>query len=315
MTRYLIRRASLALFLVFAASSSAVLLTQLAPGDFVTDARGPGGTADALAADRARLGLDRPALEQYVTWLGRAARFDFGESFMYARPVIDLVPERAANTALLAFTALALATALGLALGTVSATDSRGWVTHAIAGFSLLLVSMPPLLTSLILVWIAARTGWLPIGGMRSSSAAGVSAADLAAHLVIPVLALALPVVAIFERLQANALQETLREPYVQATRARGVPWSRLIWRDAMRPSLRAMASIYGVVLASLLSGSFVVEMMTSWPGLGRLMFDALRSRDMPLVAGCAVAGSLFLSAGTLLSDLAFALIDPRVRE
>jgi peptide/nickel transport system permease protein len=234
---------------------------------------------------------------------------------MYARPVLDLVPERAANTAILALTALTLATFAGLTLGTVSATGSRAWVTRVIEASSLFFISTPSLLTSLVLIWLAARTGWLPIGGMRSVGAAGLAPADLATHLVIPVLALALPVAAVFERLQFNALHDTLAEPFIRATTARGVPRARLIWRDAMRPSLRGIASIYGVVFASLLSGSFVVEMVTSWPGLGRLMFDALRARDIHLVAGCATAGAIFLAVGTLLSDIASAVIDPRVRE
>ncbi len=118
-----------------------------------------------------------------------------------------------------------------------------------------------------------------------------------------------------FERLQAQAVSETLAQPFVAATIARGVPQRRIIWRDAMRVAIRSVASVYGLVIASLLSGSFAVEMVTAWPGLGRLMLDALRARDMYLVAGCAAAGAAFLAAGTLLSDAAVAFADPRVRE
>jgi peptide/nickel transport system permease protein len=314
MVWFLVRRLLLAILLVFAVSSAAFLLTQLAPGNYWVENRGLGGSAEARAAAEARLGLDRPVPEQYVRWLGRVARLDFGESFMYARPVTDLVPERAANTAVLAIAALVLATLAGLTFGTLSASASRAWLTRSIETASLLLVSTPPLLTSVVLVWLAARTGWLPIGGMRSMGG-GWAPGDVAAHLVIPVMALALPVAAVFERLQANALSDTFAEPFVRATAARGVPRARLVWRDAMRPALRGIASIYGVVFASLLSGSFVVEVITSWPGLGRLMFDALRARDIHLVAGCATAGAVFLAVGTLLSDVASAILDPRVRE
>jgi peptide/nickel transport system permease protein len=174
---------------------------------------------------------------------------------------------------------------------------------------------MPPLLTSLFLVFIAARTGWLPIGGMRSAASGAAGAVDLLRHLVVPAAALALPLAAMFERLQAQAMREVIGEPYVLAALARGVPRSRVLWRDAFKAALRPIASVYGLVIGTLLSGSFAVEIVTTWPGLGRLMLEALRARDVYLVAGCAAAGSVFLACGTLLSDAALALVDPRARE
>src|SRR5262245_1266951 len=264
-----------------------------------------------VAAARARYGLDRSIAAQYRDWLGRAVRFDFGRSLTYDRPVTDLVPERALNTAILTATALLLATLVGLPLGVLTGSRRGGIVTEAIRGGSVLLLSMPPLLTSLFLVFAAARTGWAPIGGMRSLAGGG-GALDLAQHMIVPVLALALPIAAMFERLQAQAMTETLGEPFVLATLARGVPRLRILWRDALRAALRPIASVYGLVAGTLLSGSFAVEITTAWPGLGRLMLDALRARDVYLVAGCAAAGSVFLAAGTLLSDAALAVVDPR---
>jgi peptide/nickel transport system permease protein len=117
------------------------------------------------------------------------------------------------------------------------------------------------------------------------------------------------------ERLHSQATRETIVQPFVRAIEARGVPAGRVRWRNTLRPALRPVLTIYGVVVGSLLSGSFVVEMVTAWPGLGRLMFDALRSRDVYLVAGCTIAGSLFLSIATVAADVALAAIDPRVRE
>jgi peptide/nickel transport system permease protein len=117
------------------------------------------------------------------------------------------------------------------------------------------------------------------------------------------------------ERLQSQAMDDAVRAPCVTATAARGVPRTRLIWRDASRLALTPVLSIYGVIIGSVLSGSFVVEIVTAWPGLGRLMYDALRARDVYLVAGCAAAGATFLAAGTLLSDAGLSLVDPRLRE
>jgi len=178
----------------------------------------------------------------------------------------------------------------------------------------LLLLSMPPLLTSLLLVFVAARTGWLPIAGMHSLAApAGGAFLDLLDHLVLPASAIALPLAALFERVQAQATSEVIGQPFVLASLARGVPRARVLWRDALKASLRPVASIYGLVVGTLLSGSFAVEIITAWPGLGRLMLDALRARDVYLVAGCAAAGAMFLAIGTLVSDLALGVIDPRV--
>ncbi len=317
MLSFLARRAAFAVLLVFVVSSSALVLTRLAPGDATSELVGSGISAETIAAERARLGLDRPLVAQYVDWLGRVARFDFGTSVMYGRPVGALVAERAGHTALLAATALVAATLVGVPLGVV-AGSRRGAVARLIRGLSVILLSLPSLVSSLLLVFVAARTGWLPTGGMSSldATAAGWVAAlgDLARHLVVPAAALALPLMATLERLQARATADVLGEPYVIAARARGVPERRIIWRSTFKPALRPVVSVYGLIVGSLLSGSFVVEIVTAWPGLGRLMYDALRSRDLYLVAGCAAAGGLFLALGSLLSDLLLAALDPRLR-
>ena len=318
MLGYLARRLAISVLLVFVVSSAALVLTRLAPGDITSELVGSGASAESIAAERARLGLDRPAWAQLAAWMGRALRFDFGTSLMYGRPVAGLVAERAGNTAILALVALAGATIVGIPLGVV-AGSRRGAVSAAIRSLSVLLLSFPSLVSSLLLVFVAARTGWFPSGGMTSmdpSTAGGwvPVARDIAGHLVVPAAALALPLMATLERLQARATAEVLAEPYIVAARARGVPRGRILWRNALKPALLPVVSIYGLILGSLLSGSFIVEIVTAWPGLGRLMFDALRSRDLYLVAGCAAAGGCFLSLGVLLSDVALVVIDPRMR-
>jgi peptide/nickel transport system permease protein len=312
MALYLLRRLAFALFLVFAVSSASLLLVELAPGDYAIEQLGLNATPEEVAALRARYGLDRPLLTQYVEWVSRAVRFDFGRSLANGRPVTELISEAASNTALLAVTALALSTLIGLPLGVFSGARSGGVLPGLVRAASVFLLSMPPLLTSLFLVFLAARTGWFPIGGMSSIDG---GAMDRVRHMVVPVLALALPLSAMFERLQAQATSEVIAQPFVLATLARGVPRARVVWRGALKAALKPVASIYGLVVGTLLSGSFAVEVITTWPGLGSLMLNALRARDVHLVAGCAAAGSIFLAAGTLLSDTALALVDPRARE
>ena len=245
-----------------------------------------------------------------------AARFDFGQSMLYSRPVSAIISERAANTAILATLALVLATAVGLPLGIYSGTTSGPG--RAIARtLSVIGLSIPPLVGSLALVFLAARTGWFPVGGMTSSGGMDLTwsawLSDLAQHLPMPALALAIPMAASLERLQSEAIQSALREPFVAASEARGVERQRAILRHAWPVSLRPVLGLYGVMIGSLFSGSFIVEVVTSWPGLGRLMFDALKARDLFLVAGCAATGAFFLAAGTMIADVLLAYTDPRV--
>ena len=315
MGRYLLRRLGFAIVLIFVVSSSALLLTRIAPGDFTTE---QGLQMDAAERERLRdaLGLNQPLLVQYVSWLGGALHFDFGDSLLYSRPVSAIVSERALNTAVLATTALLIATLVGIPLGIFSGTRS-GASRSLVRAISVLCISVPPLIGSLALVFLAARTGWLPVGGMTSSAGLDLTwaawFADLARHLPLPTLALAVPLAATLERLQSESIESAAGERFVAASRARGVDRLRSILRHAWPVSLRPVLGFYGVMIGSLFSGSFVVEVVTAWPGLGRLMFDALRARDLFLVAGCAASGAFFLAAGTLIADVLLACSDPRV--
>jgi peptide/nickel transport system permease protein len=314
---FLARRIVFAFTLVFLVSSAGLLLAGLAPGDVTSEMFAAGMSPETIARERERLGLDRPLVEQYAGWLGRAWRFDFGTSLRYQRPVRDLLAERAGNTVALGAAALVLASGLGLPLG-VLAGSRRGWLPRVIGATSIAVLSVPPLISSLLLVLLAARTGWFPIGGLglpgpHTGWLAG--AASFAWHLTLPMLALALPFAATIERLQADATATELAQPHILAARARGVTEARLIWRHALKPALRPVVGIYGVIIGTLFSGSFAVEIVSSWPGLGSLMYEALRYRDIYLVAGCAAAGASFLAVGTLVSDLTLAALDPRLRE
>lgn len=291
--RYTVGRVLTALLLVFVVSSASFVLARLAPGDPLS---GIDVDPAYAAAERHRLGLDRPMSAQYVSWLARGLRLDLGESLHFRRPVTVLLRERAWNTALLGICALLLATALGIPLGVLSGSG-RGVLPSLVSATSLVLLSIPPLITSLALLLVAVRLHLqLP-------------------RVVLPTLALALPIAALLERLQSRSLDEALREPSIVAAVGRGIPRSRVIWRHALRLSLKPVLAIYGVIVGGVLSGSFIVEIVMGWPGLGDLMFEALVSRDLFLVAGCAAAGSVFLAGGILLADLALLAVDPRIEE
>jgi len=297
--RFLLKRLLAAVVLVFLVTSAAMLLAQAAPGDYAGQF---GRSAAQIAADRHRLGLDRPVWVQYTAWLRRAIALDLGESFARQQPVLSLVRDRAGNTAKLAIAALVTATLLGIPWGIVTGSR-RGAVARVLRSVSLVLLSVPPLISALVLLTMAARTGWLPVSGMGGPT-----------HYIVPTLALALPIAAMLERLQSQSMVAALDRPSTAAARARGLSETRLVWRHAWRQSLAPLLAIYGVVVGSLFSGSFAVEIVTQWPGLGALMQEALIARDTYLVAGCAGAGTVFLAVSILAADMAHVLTDPRLR-
>ena len=317
MARLLARRLLFAGVLIALTSSSALFLARLAPGD-MTSQLGPFASPVDIENTRTRFNLDRSPISQWGLWVSRAMRLDFGESFLYNRPVAPLVVRAAGNTALLGVVSLLLATLAGLSLGVFTGARS-GTLPMLVRSVSLVCVSLPPLVTSLALVFLAARTGWLPAGGMVSSTASdqtwSVWMLDVLRHLPLPVLALALPMAATFERLQSQSMADAVHQPFVLAAIARGVPATRALLRHAWPSSLRPICGVYGLAIGVLLSGSFIVEFVTAWPGLGRLTFEALRARDVYLVAACAASGAAFLALGTMTGDLLLAAADPRVRQ
>jgi peptide/nickel transport system permease protein len=303
---FVLRRLAGALIFVIVVSSTALLLIRLAPGDASTEMKMRVGDASVIASEQARLGLDKSPLSQLGSWLAGLARLDLGTSSRYGRPVSGLVAERAGNTAMLAGLALVIATVLGIPLGVVSGSRASGsgasgpGVSGLVIGLaSVLLVACPPILFALALLYFSLETGWLSSPG----------------SIALPLVALALPMAAIVERLQSRATAETVAMPALVAAAARGVPRSRLIWVHSLRPSLQPVLGVYGIIIATLFSGSVAVERITSWPGLGDLMLEGLLGRDVFLVAGCAMVGALLIALGNIFADVLRALVDPRVRE
>jgi peptide/nickel transport system permease protein len=312
---FLVRRVVWALVLAFLVSSGGLALARLAGGDFVTQTLGLGAKRETVERLQQAHGLNRPFHQQYVDWLSGVVTLDFGTSQMYGRPVGSLVLARTLNSALLGTGALVLALLVGLPLGVVSGSR-RDALSHLVRLTSIVCLSVPPLVGSLLLVWLAAITGLFPIGGMTSTAAGDVSAAvyarDLLWHLPVPILALGLPLAATLERVQSQAISDALGQPCIVAALARGASRRRVLWGHAMRLSAKTPIAVGGLLAGVLLSGSFAVELITSWPGLGRLTYDALIARDVALVAGCATAGALLVSAGLVLSDVLLILVDPR---
>ena len=298
--RFLLRRFFGALIFVAVVSTSALMLARLAPGDATSALLVAGVDQPTIDAERARLGLDRPVLSQLGDWLGGLARFDLGRSSLYGRPVADLVLERAEQTAILAAVVLLVATVIGLPLGVLTGARPRGVLATLVSPVAIALVACPPIVGALALLLLAASTGWL-------STSPG--------SLAVPAIALALPLGAVLERLQSRATADSLASPDITAAAARGVPSVRLLWIHAARQSLRPVLGVYGIVIGTLFSGSLAVEAVTAWPGIGRLMYEALVNRDLFLVAGCALAGAVLIALGNVIADVLRAVVDPRIGE
>ncbi len=297
---YVARRLVAALVLVLSVSTAAFVLARLAPGDETTADVMEGVDPKVTADTRERLGLDRPFPVQLAHFTWDLLRLDLGESARYDRPVAALVAERGANTARLAFVALLLATLIGLPLGVVTGAYSGTWFSRLLSIASIAVLACPPLVAVLVLLYVAAITGWVSVAS---------------GDLLVPALALGLPVGAALERLQSQATHDAMASPDLLAAAARGIPPHRLVWVHAARQSLRPVLGVYGIVIGSLFSGSMAVEFATSWPGLGRLMLEAVQHGDVRLVAGCVFAGGICLAVGNLAADALRSLADPRVRD
>jgi peptide/nickel transport system permease protein len=293
---FVVKRIAVALLFVLVVSSGALMLVRLAPGDATSELFLSGASQETIAAARHRLGLDESPLSQLGDWVTGLMRFDLGESSRFGRPVAGLVAERMRNTAALAGVAVLLAMALGLPIGMLTGARPRSALARIVNVVSMFFVCCPPIIGTLALLLLGATTGWLSIAPGR---------------IALPALALALPLAAMLERLQAQAVSETVNAPAIVAAAARGVPARRLLWVHAGRQALRPVLGVAGIVLATLFSGSIAVETITAWPGLGRLMLDALVSRDLFLVAGCALAGATLVAVGNFLADLLRAAADP----
>jgi peptide/nickel transport system permease protein len=298
----------LVLLLVFA-------LLEAAPGS----ALGPGDDPSLNAADRAALeralGLDRPAPERFLHYLAGLARGDLGISTSQSRPVSRALAAALPPTLLLSGTALALAFALGIALGTRAAARPGGPAEWTVRFALPALDSAPPFWLGLVaILFFSWKLGWLPASHMRSPAGAGPAAPfDLLRHLVLPLAVLALPAAAPVARHQWDAMRRALAAPPARTARALGVPEWRVVWGQAFRAALQPALVLLGLGLPALVGGAAVVEVVFSWPGLGALSQRALLARDAPLALGALLLYALLVIAGGLLADLLAAWADPRL--
>ncbi|MGB3292809.1 MAG: ABC transporter permease [Phormidesmis sp.] len=320
-TLYIVKRLIQAVITLLLASAFSFLVVQLAPGDFLTPFRqNPEISPETLASLEQQFGLDRPVWFQYWSWLKQVVtQFNFGLSFAYQRPALEILWERVPNTLLISFASILVTWAIAIPLGIISAVNQNRWPDRFLRVLSYIGQGFPTLITGLLLLFFAQLTTPLfPVGGRTSLYHEDLNwigqILDVGWHLILPTLALSITSFAGLQRLMRGQLLDVLRQDYIQTARAKGLPENKVIYVHALRNAINPLITILGFEFSSLLSGSFIVENYFSWPGLGTLTLEAVQKQDLYLIMASLVLGAVMLIIGNLLADLALSFVDPRIK-
>ncbi len=287
-------------------------IVQILPGDVAVMILGTSATPADLAALRQKLGLDRPAALRYVDWVSGVVRGEWGTSLLYQVPVRPLVLERLERSAILAVLALGTAVPLAIGLGVAGALRRHRLLDHAIGLVTLVAVSLPEFITGTVLILLLAfRFPLLPPSSLVDPRASLLRAAPA---LVLPTATLVLALLAHMTRMTRASMLEVLEQPYVRAARLRGLRPRRVVLRHALRNALLPTVGIVAINVGFLIGGIVVVETVFAYPGLGRLMVDAVNHRDVPVIQVAALLIALTYALANLAADLVYAYLDPRIR-
>jgi peptide/nickel transport system permease protein len=295
-------------------------LLHLAPGDIAQVLAGENGSADPayLQGLRARFGLDQPLFAQLLAYAWRVVNLDLGYSFRNNLPVTTLIFQRLPATLLLMGSSLTIAVGGGIALGAIAARKLNSWLDDLISVVSLLAYATPLFWIGLMFVVLfAVHLRWLPTGGFRTDGAdlsGFANALDVAKHLVLPTITLALFYTAVYARLTRAAMADVLGLDFIRSARAAGISERRIVWRGALPNAVLPVVTVIGMQVASLLGGAVLVETVFAWPGLGRLAFEAVTARDVNLLLGLLLFSALLVVATNIVVDGIHAALDPRLR-
>ena len=313
MARYLVRRVLHAVTTLFLVCTATFVIVHAAPG-------GPSVLADPklTAVDREaierRLGLDRPIAEQYTRWLGRVVRGDLGNSFLYQVPNTAAIRDRLPSTLLLAGSALALALIVGVTVGAYCAARPGSKIDHTMTILASGAMAIPAFWLAMLLILVFAVTlGVLPAGGNVTVGAVP-TLGDRLAHLILPTIVLAAALTAELLRYTRSSTRAALLAPFVRVTRGKGSGPGRVVWKHALRNALIPIVTVLGLQLPRLVGGAAITETVFSWPGMGRLGVEAALSRDYPLVLAITLVISATVALATLIVDMVYIWIDPRIR-
>jgi ABC-type dipeptide/oligopeptide/nickel transport system permease component len=303
-SRFLVRRLVLAIPVLLGVATLVFSLIHLIPGDPVQAMLGDAASPESVIELRTRLGLNRPLHVQYGAFLMGVARGDLGVSLRTNERVSSAIAARLPATVELALAAMLVAVVIAIPTGIVAAVWSGTGVDHATTTLAMVGLSMPTFwLGPLLGLVFSVELGWLPVSGRGT-----------VAHLVLPAITLGLPLAAVLARMTRASLMDELGESYVTAARARGLSEARILLRHAFRNSLIPIVTVLGLQVGGVLTGAVITETIFAWPGVGRLLIQSIGFRDYPLVQGCILLIAVTYVSVNLLTDMAYALLDPRIR-
>ncbi len=304
MLRYCIRRVLLAVPVLLGVATLVFSLIHLVPGDPAQAMLGDGAAPQDVAELRTSLGLDRPLLTQYATFLRHAIGGDLGQSFRTGQPVTTMIAERVPATAQLAVAAMLVAIVMAIPLGVVAAVWRGTAIDYGAMTFALAGVSIPNFwLGPLLAIVFAVELGWLPVSGRGT-----------VLNLILPAISLGLALAAILARMTRASLLDELNELYVRAARARGVSPARAIASHALRNSMVPLLTIIALQFGAVLTGAVITETIFAWPGIGRLLIQSIGFRDYPVVQGCILLIAVTYVTVNLVTDVMYGVLDPRIR-
>jgi peptide/nickel transport system permease protein len=304
MITYLIRRILGLVPIVIGVATLTFALIHLVPGDPVVAMLGENAAPADIAGLRHQLGLDRPLWEQYVGFLEGLARGDLGKSISTRTPVTRLIAEHFPATLELTVAGIVVAILLAFPLGIIAGADPGGPGDLGAMGFAILGISIPHLyLGPLLMILFSLKLGWLPLTGRG-----GIE------HLILPAVTLGTALAAVEARMLRQSLVSVRDSDYLRTARSKGLSQTGALIRHGLRNALTPVITLLGLEMGGLLAGSVVTEMIFSWPGLGRLMITAISARDYPLVVGCALVFALTRVVFNMLTDVVYAIVDPRIR-
>jgi peptide/nickel transport system permease protein len=314
MKSHVLRRLLQLVPVLFGISLVVFLIMALLPGDPALAILGPYATPESLASLRAELGLDQPLWRRFLIWLRNLFQGDLGRSVSLQRPVADEIAERVGPTLLLAGTALLVSVIIGLLAGAVSAARRGSWPDRLLTFSVLLGISIPQFWLAMLMILVfAVWLQWLPVSGMYSVYGGG-DLADLVLHLLLPAASLAVVVTGVLARLGRTAMLEELSQDYIRMARARGLSERKIVFKHALGNMLAKMVPVIGLQGGFLLGGAVYVETIFQWPGMGRMLVDAISARDLLLVQGGVLAMAFAYVLVNLMADLVQHFLDPRIR-
>lgn len=319
MKRYVIRRIFSGILTVLAVFAINFVIIHAAPGDPVTALMGPNTDDPAMrAALEQKYGLDQPLIVQFGKYLGTAVTGDLGDSYMYNRPVTDMIGERVGATLLLGFTSYLIAAILGTLAGVRSAKREGGPFDFAMSGGAYVASSLPSFWLGLMLIILfSSMLGWLPSYGMTTARAnyQGMEyVLDVAKHMVLPVITLVIVLIPEYFRIAKSSMLQVMNEDFVTTLRATGMPEKRIYGKYVLRNAILPTVTMFGIGMAYLITGVTLIETVFSWPGMGRLVLTAINQRDYPTLMGIYLVMSICVAVVMLIVDLVYAALDPRIR-